>query len=299
VLSRVADAIFWMGRYVERAVAASRLADATLHLQLDDPALHNGAPPTNPEAVISSIHRAREAARGVRDSLSTEMWEQLNTLHLWLADSEIAKQAEDDPVAFFREVRQGAQFFQGLVDSTMMRGEDWQFARMGMYLERADNVARALHLLGHLLEVTPDGHGDEAVRWLAVLRSCGSAEAFARYYSLRVEPARVVEFVLLNPVYPQSVRFSLASAYEAACALASSGGDPVVRSLGRLWATLEYAAVDELIQAGLRPFLEDILKRIADVSDHVTALYLADLPVRGEPNAAERAAILMAVQQQQ
>lgn len=302
MLSRVADAIFWMSRYVERAVAATRLVDATLHLQLDAGTLHDGQPPTNPEAVISSIHRAREAARGVRDSLSTEMWEQLNTLHLSLAEADSARQAADNPVAFFRDIRQGAQFFQGLVDATMMRGEDWHFARLGMYLERADNVARALHLLGHLLEAVPGSHGDETVRWLAVLRSCGSAEAYARYYSLRVEPARVVEFVLLNSVYPQSVRFSLAAAYEAACALGQQGshaaaGDPVVRSLGRLWAVLEYASVDELIQTGLRPFLEDILARVADASDQITALYLTDLPVRTEPSAAERAAIMMAVQQ--
>jgi uncharacterized alpha-E superfamily protein len=293
-----------MSRYVERAVAATRLVDATLHLQLDAGALHDGRPPSNPEAVISSIHRAREAARGVRDSLSTEMWEQLNTLHLWLAEPDVTRQAEENPVSFFRQVREGAQLLQGLVDSTMMRGEDWNFARMGMYLERADNVARALHLLGHLLEVAPEGHGDETVRWLAVLRSCGSAEAYSRYYSLRVEPARVVEFVLLNPGYPQSVRFSLSCALDAASALAHrgtfafDGGDPVVRALGRLWAVLEYAAVDELIENGLRPFLEDMLARIADASDQVTALYLTDLPVRREQAAADRAAMMMALQQQ-
>jgi uncharacterized alpha-E superfamily protein len=293
-----------MSRYVERAVAATRLADATLHLQLDAGAVHDGQPPSNPEPVITSIHRAREAARGVRDSLSTEMWEQLNTLHLWLADGDVPRQAEENPVGFFRQVREGAQFFQGLVDSTLMRGEDWNFARMGMYLERADNVARALHLLGHLLEVVPDSHGDETVRWMAVLRSCGSAEAYSRYYSLRVDPARVVEFVLLNPVYPQSLRFSLSCAHEAAYALARrgpfalDGGDPVVRALGRLWAMLEYAAVDELIENGLRAFLEDLRVRIAGASDQVTALYLTDLPVRGEPSAAERAATMMAIQQQ-
>jgi uncharacterized alpha-E superfamily protein len=204
---------------------------------------------------------------------------------------------------FFERSAQGAQFFQGLVDSTMMRGEDWNFARMGMYLERADNAARALLLLGHLLEGAHDGHGDETVRWLAVLRSCGSAEAYSRYYSLRVEPARVVEFVLLNPVFPQSVRFSLSAAYEAACALgqrgpfALGGSDPAVRAVGRSWAVLEYAAVDELIHCGLRGFLEDVRAKIADASDQVTALYLTDLPVASEPTAAERAAAMMAIQQ--
>jgi uncharacterized alpha-E superfamily protein len=293
-----------MSRYVERAVAATRLVDATLHLQLDEGTLHQGQPAWNPESVVTCIHRARDSARGVRDSLSTEMWERLNTLHLWLAEPTILFQAEDNPVSFFRKVREGAQFFQGLVDSTMMRGEDWNFAQLGMYLERADNVARALLLLGHLLEGVPDGHsGDETVRWLAVLRSCGSAEAYSRYYSLRVEPARVVEFVLLNPVYPQSVRFSLAAAQSAAQSVGSqspfvlSGWNPAVRSLGRLWAILEYAAVDELIAGGLREFLQDLRARLADASDQLTAMYLRDLPVRSEPSAAERAAAIMAIQQ--
>jgi uncharacterized alpha-E superfamily protein len=256
---------------------------------------------------------ARAAARGVRDSLSTEMWEQLNTLHLWLTDPGAASWAQENPGMFYRRVREGAQFFQGLADSTMMHAEDWQFARLGMYLERADNVARALNLLGHLLEVDVAGQpaDDGTVRWLAVLRSCGSVEAYSRYYSLRVEPARVVEFLLLNPIFPQSVRFSLNAAHEAlqgiaveqalpdasSSGLRMSGSNPAVRTLGRLQARLEYTAVDELLEGGLRAFLDDLQARIADASDQVTALYLSDLSMGRELGAAERAAMIMAVQQ--
>jgi uncharacterized alpha-E superfamily protein len=207
---------------------------------------------------------------------------------------------------FFRQVRERAQFFLGLMDSTMAHGEDWNFGRLGMYLERADNVARALHLLGRLLEVEHIGQygGDETVRWLAVLRSCGSAEAYSRYYSLRIEPARVVEFLLLNPIFPQSVRFSLNTAYDAMRSIAGEseqhgGANPAVRALGHLQARFEYTAVDELIEAGLREFLKDLQARIAGASDHITALYLSDLPLRSEPAAAERAAMIMALQQQQ
>jgi uncharacterized alpha-E superfamily protein len=302
----VADAIYWTSRYVERAVAATRLVDATLHLQLDAGTLLEEWELWNPSSVSRCIHVARDLARAVRESLSTEMWEQLNTLHLWLSDPAVALQVEENPAMLFRQVRERAQFFQGLMESTMVHGEDWNFGRLGMYLERADNVARALHLLGHLLEVEHIGEygGDETVRWLVVLRSCGSAEAYSRYYSLRVEPARVVEFLLLNPIFPQSVRFSLNTAYDALRAIAGDNSqlgspNPAVRTLGYLQARLEYAAVDELIEAGLRDFLEDLQARIAAASDQVTAVYLTDLPLRSEPAAAERAAMIMALQQQQ
>jgi uncharacterized alpha-E superfamily protein len=306
MLTRVADAVFWMSRYIERAVAASRLVDVTLHLQLDAGKMHDSWDLWNPRSVIACMHMAREAARGVRDCLPTEMWEQINTLNLWLVDPSVGNEAEENPAVFFRRVREGAQFFQGLADSTMMHAEDWHFARLGMYLERADNVARALNLLGHLLEVDTAGQpeDDGTVRWLAVLRSCGSAEAYSRYYSLRVEPARVVEFLLLNPIFPQSVRFSLDAAHDALRGIAAEhtlvvSSNPALRALGRLQAGLEYTAVDELIEGGLRPFLDDLQARIADASDQVTALYLSDFSFGRENGAAERAAMIMAVQQQQ
>jgi uncharacterized alpha-E superfamily protein len=306
LLSRVADAVFWMSRYVERAVAASRLVDVTLHLQLDAGTMHETWELWNPKSVIACIHMARDAARGVRDSLSTEMWEQLNTLNLWLTDPNVNRQAEENPAVFFRRVREGAQFFQGLADSTLMHAEDWHFLQLGMYLERADNVARALNLLGHLLEVdaTGDQEDDGTVRWLAVLRSCGSAEAYSRYYSLRVEPARVIEFLLLNPIFPQSVRFSLNAAHDALRGIASEqaltgGSNPALRALGRLQSGLEYTAVDELLEDGLRAFLDDLQVRIAEASNQVTALYLSDFLYRRETGAAERAATMMAMQQQQ
>src|SRR5207248_2961567 len=128
----------------------------------------------------------------------------------------------------------------------------------GKYLERADNVARVLNLESHLLDEEVKVHGgDPLVRWLGVLRSCGSAEAYARYYSLRVEPARVVEFLLLNPVFPQSVRFSVSSAWDALTAIAgadASGAEEpnlALRPLGRLRARLEHRAVDEVMEEGL------------------------------------------------
>jgi uncharacterized alpha-E superfamily protein len=143
------------------------------------------------------------------------------------------------------------------------------------------------------------------VRWLAVLRSCGSAEAYARFYSLRVEPIRIVEFLLLNPVFPQSVRFALGEADDALSAVAaprSAAGNepgPAVRTLGRVRGEVEHAAIDEVFEAGLEDFLLDVQRSIAQVSDEITATYLRDEPQPSRLVGVARAAMLMAAQQQQ
>lgn len=355
MLSRVAEDIFWMSRYVERSIAVSRLIDVTLHLELDigdsdddaglwapllGPAIAGGhlhlEDPSrpqprevrhhlafnadNPNSLVSCVRRARAAARGVREGLSSEMWETLNSLYLSLVEPALIAEAEESPHSFFRRVREEAQFIHGLADCTLVRDEPWHFVTLGKYLERADSVARVLYLQAHLLTPSdPTGATrgtDPLVRWLAVLRSCGSAEAYARYYALRVEPARVVEFLLLNPIFPQSVRFSLGASWEALRAInernGMSGGmavglggsseaaaAPEVRTLGLLRAHLEHAAVDEILEEGLHAYLADVQHRIASVSEHVTRRYLRDDLQPTRLVASARAAMIMAAQQQQ
>lgn len=341
MLARVAEQIFWMSRYVERAVAVSRLVEVTLHLELDageeehhdlwSPLLGDDAEnvladpwtrvnaaaasaavrhflavsPENPNALVSCIRNARLAARGVRESISSEMWEQLNTLYLSVAEPQLTQLAEDDPYGLYRRVRDSALAFQGLADSTLAHGEDWHFFCLGKYLERADSVARVLTLQAHLLTpgVASGPREDETVRWLAVLRSCGCAEAYARYYSLRAEPARVIEFLLLNPIFPQSIRFSLNAAWDALRSIAAGeeqvAANVAVRALGRLRATVEHAAVDEVLEGSLSTFLGSVQEQICDVADHVTRVYLRHESTQERQMPAARAAILMAEQQQQ
>jgi uncharacterized alpha-E superfamily protein len=340
MLCRTAENVFWMSRYVERAVAVARVLDVTWNLELDaghlagtDVAFWAGlldAPggdgaaaggglaviahheirhylafdEANPNSLVSCVRQARTAARGVRESISSEMWEQLNSLYLSLSDPQVAEEAGEAPYAFYRRVREGAQFFLGLADCTLARDEPWHFICLGRYLERADNVARALALEAQLLRGGDGARGDELVRWLVVLRSCGSAEAYSRYYSLRVEPARVVEFLLLNPVFPQSVRFSLNEAWRALQGIVgpdtrAGGANAAVRALGRLRARLDHAAVDEILEEGLEPFLQGVQRQINAVGEEITRTYLRDEPSPGRLVAAERAAMIMAAQQQQ
>lgn len=339
MLCRVADDIFWMSRYVERAIAVGRLIDVVWHFELDAGeqedstdfwvSLLGAAHPAhaspeklsprdvrhylafdqdNPSSLANLIRKARTAAQSVRESISTEMWEQLNTVYLSLNSAVMAARAEDDPHAFYQPIRNGMLFVQGLADCTLMRDESFLFFQLGRCLERADTTARILTLQAPLLQALASTGQDDVVRWLSVLRSCGAAEAYSHYYALRIEPARVIEFLLLNPLFPQSIRFCLETAMGALegiagpVALGAPGvgkGDLAVRALGLLAARLRHTAVDEVLEEGLESFLEDIQHRVQVVSEHVTAGYLRDEPQPGRLVAVVRAAMIMATQQQQ
>jgi uncharacterized alpha-E superfamily protein len=228
------------------------------------------------------------------------MWEQVNTTFLTLSQAEGLRELEEDLHAFYRRVRDGLLLIQGLADATVAHDEAWQFLTLGKYLERADNVARLLRMQSHLLGLTGVMHGDDTVRWLAVLRSAGSSEAYSRYYSLRVEPTRVLEFLLLNPAFPQSVRYSLGTAWSAMEYIAQATQDasaPPVRALGRLRARLEHASIDEVLELGLADYLSAIQQDIAQVSDLITRAFFRFAPVPERHMAAVRAAQIMAAQQ--
>jgi uncharacterized alpha-E superfamily protein len=337
LLCRVAEHMFWLNRYVERAVATIRVVDVTAHLELDSgdadqqefdfwtpllgPALEGihlqDAPlplpqdvryylafdPDNPSSLVSCVRHARGAAREVRDSISSEMWEQINGAYLMLSEPERLHDLEEDLHAFYKRIRDSLLLIQGLADATVAHDEAWQFLSLGKYLERADNVSRLLHVQSHLL-TSPAAAlaGDETVRWLAVLRSAGSSEAYSRYYSLRVEPTRVLEFLLLNATFPQSVRFSLGAAWDSLESIAHATQEnaaPAVRALGLLHARLEHASVDEIIDFGLVDFLNSIQDDIARVSERVTSAFFQYGAQTGRHLAVARAAQIMASQQQQ
>jgi uncharacterized alpha-E superfamily protein len=206
----------------------------------------------NPDSLISCVRHARELARGVRESISTEMWEELNTLHQSLALPGAQRRAQGDSLSFQRLVRERLQYFQGLAGSTLAHDEPWNFLNLGTYLERADGVVRLLSRQAHLLAPREEEETTDAdmVRWLAVLRSCGSAEAYARFYSLRVEPIRIVEFLLLNPVFPQSVRFALAAADDALSAVAGADAAVLVTEWDE-FKQLDFAAVAQAMSGSL------------------------------------------------
>jgi len=300
MLSRVADALFWMSRYLERAEHVARAVDVTFQLDLDlhgvlgmsaesewsdlvallrmpppgDGSDHGAArvsrwvlaDPRNPGSVISCVNRSRNNARSIRGSISPLMWRELNKLHWRLADPGLQGRLAETPHDFCEETRIGALLFHGVCESTLMHDEGWHFIQLGRYLERAEKVLRILDSCAALLD--PGDTSDLSIaslRWASALRNCAAYEAYRRLYISRVDPERAVEFLLGNPDFPHSVRFCLArvvdSLAEITGRLPDRCDDEASRTVGRLLNDLVYLDVSTLDGDGLHGFLADALGR--------------------------------------
>jgi uncharacterized alpha-E superfamily protein len=244
MLSRVANSLYWMSRYLERAENVARIVDVNLQLQLDmrnvDAAkltqlwlpiiqstgdeeqffeLHKK--PTdkaateflvfqinNPNSIVSSICQARENARMVRDQITVEIWEELNRLYWFVKTPQAREVWKESTTDFFQQIKAASLHLIGLTYSTLIRNEGWWFAQCGKFLERADKTSRVLDV--HSQSLPPKGAGvtqTEAFEWSAVLRSCSAADAYKSIRGADVNPRLVVEFLLLNEDFPRSARF--------------------------------------------------------------------------------------------
>ena len=305
MLSRVADALFWMGRYLERSGYLARAVDVTFQLDLDlhgvlaDPvelewtsllSLLRQSPPTprdgehpvaavqrwllldmaNAGSVMACVNRARNNARSIRGSISPQMWRELNKLHWRLSDAPFQARVSESPHDFCEEVQLGVLLCHGVCDATMTHDEGWHFIQLGVHLERADKVLRILDSRFGLLD-----RGEAAdlpvsnLQWGAVLKKCRAYEAYQRLYISRVEPERVVEFLLVNPDFPHSVRFCLErvldSLSEISGRLPGRCDSESMRTVGSLVSTLTYLDSDSLDGDRLHGFLGDALGRCATI----------------------------------
>ena len=272
MLARVADSLYWIGRYVERAEHLCRLSDVMLNATLDrneaaglvshivlsavgDAELHNADDPYqlalalaldrhNSGSVVSSLALARENARQVRDQITTETWERLNMLHLRVTASDAPRAFEDGPSAFLHEIIADLHLFKGAADATMSHGEGWRFLLLGVHLERAQLIGRLLEACFGLRRA-PEDH----MALMGVLRMSCALEPYLRRFTSDVQPRKVLEFLLLDEEFPRSMRFCTARIEEylsSAARHADAGGhSPPERLAGRLRARLQYADMDE------------------------------------------------------
>jgi len=256
MLSRVADSLYWMSRYLERAEHTTRLLDVNLNLMLDEGesaaeyrwqrvllALGNpkdvewtGDPyaltrlltfDTGYKAsIVSCIMSARENARHVREQISTEQWHKLNSLYLEVTGPKLKGQQNatgtETPVEFLQQVMEAVHQFQGVSDSTMSHGEGWQFIQVGRYIERASATAMLLEAyhedLWQLNEAITT-EGNEYLEWMGLLRSATAFEAYCKVYTADLTPERILEFLLLDAEFPHSLRFSIDSLQQALVAI--------------------------------------------------------------------------------
>ncbi len=309
MLSRVADALFWMSRYIERADYVARLLEVSFHLELD---LHGVAAgshelqwlavmnvmqqpmpddpqPTlsgvvgqaltfdmsNPASIMTCVNRSRNNARSIRGSISSDMWRELNKLFWQLTDEDFRRQTHDSPHDLYQAVQAGSQMFQGLCDATMIHDEGWRFLQLGKYLERADKTLRILDTRFRQLKSRehPMEPSLENLHWASVLKCCQAYQAYQRLYISRVEPERVLEFLLFNPEFPYSVRFCLKEAAENLAAIGEADGGSASRILGRTIMDLEYSEPREVYNNGLHTFLETIGQRCGQATTAVQKQY--------------------------
>jgi uncharacterized alpha-E superfamily protein len=308
MLSRVADALFWMSRYLERAEQVARLLNVCFQMEMDLRGLISGprelhwtslaatlqqkVPPpeenaSSPQAIICSwltydldnassimscVNRARNNARSIRGTITSEMWKELNKLYWKLRDPEFSRQATESPQLFYQTVESGHHIFQGVCDATLTHDEGWQFIQLGKFLERADKTLRILDIQYHLLQelANPADLPLSNIQWAGVLRSCCAHEAYQKLYVGRVDPERVVAFLLLHPYFPRSVRFCLDAAAHALGAIEGSisgrGESKADLLLGRVLSDLKFAELDQILKGDLHGFLGGVLERCAQVS---------------------------------
>src|SRR5271156_1552730 len=289
MLSRVADSLYWMSRYLERAEHTARLIDVDLQLRLEQSpdagsqrwpglleALQVSAPEdgaidaeilthlltldrTNPSSIISCVAAARENLRQVREQCSSDMWERLNRLFLHVKSTASTDAGLSDSHEFFRSVQEGAHLFQGVTDSTMAHGEGWHYIQLGRFVERTDSVARLIGAHFRRLPNTLDqaGEAEAYLEWVGLLKSCAAFQAYCKAHTAELRPLRVAEFLLLNPGFPHSVLFSVERVHTALCAigeLTERKAEGPVRIAGRLRATLSFGQIDEIMASGANAF---------------------------------------------
>jgi uncharacterized alpha-E superfamily protein len=305
MLSRVADGLYWMSRYLERAEHSARLVDVELQLWLDQSldagvgrwrflleALSAGAEDklvfsrANPSSIVSCIAAARENLRHVREQCSSEMWEQLNRLYLEI----MGKSPEEGWIlnshGFFWMVQEGAHLFQGITDSTMSHGEGWQYIQLGRYVERADTLAALIGAHFKRLAQPADQAVEAAayLEWIGLLRGCGAFEAYCKVYTAEILPLRVAEFLVLNPDFPHSLRFSIDrinAALHIIGDLTERRANLPTRVAGRLRARLSFSQIEEIMAQGVHAYLEAVRRECAEIHSAVRDIYF-DYPIEAE-----------------
>jgi uncharacterized alpha-E superfamily protein len=316
MLSRTADHLYWMARYTERAENTARMLDvnvqtamlpqsaetaeqgwrAMLGISELQPAFDHkyglltakdvldfmARDPHNPSSIASCLTSARENARAVRGTLTTEVWETQNTTWLEMQNQLKSGVLERDPSQFFEWVKYRSHLSRGVTLGTMLKDEAVHFIRLGTFLERADNTARILDVKFHGTDSGTPAHVSTDAQldfyyWAAILRSVSGFEIYRKVYRDVITPARVAELLMLRADMPRSL---LACLEEVVANLAMVSNDvsaDTERLVGRLHANLKFASIDDILADGLHDYLTGFLEQIFDLGNRVSRDFLMPL----------------------
>jgi len=314
MLSRTADHLFWMSRYMERAENTARMLDVNYQTSLlpqstavaetgwrgllsiseltADYANRYGAvnarsvmdymvrDERNPSSIWCCLRAARENARAVRGALTTEVWETTN--QTWLEFNRLLKEQafERDPAALFEWVKFRSHLSRGVQVGTMLLDEALHFVRIGTFLERSDNTARLLDVKFHAVESDFYGAADakdqeyDFYHWSAILRSVSGFEVYRKVYRNVIQPEKVAELLILRPDMPRSLAACMHEVVGNLQLVANDLSAQTLRRAGRLNADLEYGSIEEILATGLHAYLTQFLDRVADLGVGISRDFL-------------------------
>jgi uncharacterized alpha-E superfamily protein len=316
MLSRVADSIFWMSRYLERAENVARFIEVNhnLALELGEEMADQWAPLVytsgdtdlfqeqysnlsresvlkfltsdreNPNSIVSCLQNARENARQVRENISSDMWEELNKFYLMVREATAGGAVPSQPHEFYQRIKFAGYLLVGITDATMSHGEGFHFARLGRLLERADKTSRIVDVKYFILLPEPQDIGTplDVVQWSALLKSAGALEMYRKSHG-KIDPVRVADFLMLDREFPRSMHFCLIKAEESLHALTGTEGgtfrNRAEQYLGRLRAELDYTHVNDVVRQGLHEFIDDFQAKLNAVGNAISETYFVSEPV--------------------
>ena len=322
MLSRVAESLYWMARYVERAEDLTRLLSVNFHAQLDRLGLRGGAGAdgwqsliaitgdepifnvyfpvcdarsvvefflwhsANPNAVLACITQARENARSVREQISSEMWEHINRLYFLARNADQAAVLHG-PHEFFRQVRDGSQAFQGIAEATMTHGEAYEFIQLGKYLERSEKTIRILDVKYAEASSLPEDSPAAALHLIALLRSCSAFEPFRKAHASQLQAWRVAEYLLLNHEFPRAVAFGVTRCLRSAIRLSDNAPrpNPAQRRVDKLRTDLDYLDIQEVLGERMHPYLQQLLVNLNLFDEAITnSFFNTQIVLPGQPS---------------
>jgi uncharacterized alpha-E superfamily protein len=312
MLSRVANSIYWINRYIERAENYARFVSVNLNLTLDAPGIlteqweplliatadnfgffehhivanrdnvidYMTFDRRNPNSIYSCLANARENARTIRESITKEMWEHINIFYLKISETQSTKNWEVEQLqVFFDEIRDGCQLFFGIIDSTVTRNEGFHFGRMGRFLERADKTSRFLDV--RYFTLLPDneaiGSPQELLIWTSVLKSVSAFNMYRQQHRV-INPSHIVEFLVLDKSFPRSIFYCIRQAelslYEiSGRKMTDSYSNFAEKELTRLRHEIEFTEVDDIFKKALHPYLDEFQIKTNTVAKAIFKTY--------------------------
>jgi uncharacterized alpha-E superfamily protein len=313
MLSRTADHLFWMSRYIERAENIARMLDvnyrmsmvpqadggvdagwgATLSITGLEDAFRVKHPAatmdavlefmvfdgTNPSSILSCLRMARENAHAVRGTITSEMWETTNDTWLKMRDYPHWKLAGSEIGEFFEWVKFRSHLSRGVTLGTMLRDEAFHFIRLGTFLERADATARFIDVKYHMLVdgAAPPDEAADYYQWSALLRSVSAFEVYRKVYRDLITPVKVAELLILNDQMPRSLRTSMGEVHENLLAVSNYRSTETERRAGELEANLRFGRIEDVFARGLHEYLTQFIVRANDLGNRISDDFLVPM----------------------